>query len=235
MSWTADVTPILEYYTERTPGSVMEFKRSCIAWHYRDCDKSHGAWQAKQCIVSLAELGKRLPIMITNGNKSIEVRPNNAVPQNLVDVALQKIEERAIEAATAAATAVGMLHAASVTGLPGGDPSADGAVGGDAKGVVEETDKTIHATAAANDGLAGNRGGDLTETATVAGTEVASSLTSSSEHPSQGNMDCSEFQPAVARVLDFFPSTAVGEIVTEKRWRQIEIEVGQEEDGPLHP
>ena len=121
MSWTADVTPIMDYYTERTPGSVMEFKASCIAWHYRDCDKSHGAWQAKQCVVSLAELGKRLPIMICNGNKSIEVRPNNAVPPNLVDVALQKIEERALEAAASAAGAAAAATAAAAGSAMGGD------------------------------------------------------------------------------------------------------------------
>jgi hypothetical protein len=45
MSWTNDVIRVLEYFTERTPGSVIELKESCVAWHYRDCDVGHGNWQ----------------------------------------------------------------------------------------------------------------------------------------------------------------------------------------------
>jgi hypothetical protein len=45
MSWTKDVLRLLEYFTERTPGSVVEIKDSCVAWHYRDCDVGHGNWQ----------------------------------------------------------------------------------------------------------------------------------------------------------------------------------------------
>jgi trehalose-6-phosphatase len=47
------------YVGGHTTGSVIEVKESCVAWHYRDCDVGHGAWQAKQCIVSLVELAKR--------------------------------------------------------------------------------------------------------------------------------------------------------------------------------
>lgn len=40
-----------------------------MAWHYRDCDLGHGAWQAKQLHVSLLQLSKRLPISVYAGDK----------------------------------------------------------------------------------------------------------------------------------------------------------------------
>jgi len=58
VSWFDDVLKILDYFTERTPGSVIEIKTTCVTWHYRDSDLGHGAWQAKQCIVSLMEFAK---------------------------------------------------------------------------------------------------------------------------------------------------------------------------------
>lgn len=41
-SWKKDVNEIFEYYTERTPGSLIEKKKSCLAWHYRDADPKFG-------------------------------------------------------------------------------------------------------------------------------------------------------------------------------------------------
>ncbi|CAN0490494.1 unnamed protein product [Laminaria digitata] len=69
MSWTSDIEPLLEYYTERTPGAVIETREVSMAWHYRDCDLGHGAWQAKQLHVSLLQLSKRLPISVYAGDK----------------------------------------------------------------------------------------------------------------------------------------------------------------------
>ena len=40
-----------------------------MAWHYRDCDLGHGAWQAKQLHASLLQLSKRLPISVYAGDK----------------------------------------------------------------------------------------------------------------------------------------------------------------------
>ena len=42
MNWKHDVTEIFEYYTERTQGSFIEFKKSSITWHYRMADVEYG-------------------------------------------------------------------------------------------------------------------------------------------------------------------------------------------------
>lgn len=41
------VIGILESFTERTPGSFLEMKDSCLSWHYRDADPDFGMTQAK--------------------------------------------------------------------------------------------------------------------------------------------------------------------------------------------
>jgi len=41
-SWKNDVLPIFEFYTERTPGSFIEQKKSSITWHYRQADPVFG-------------------------------------------------------------------------------------------------------------------------------------------------------------------------------------------------
>ncbi|KAG0315061.1 threalose-6-phosphate phosphatase [Dissophora globulifera] len=76
MSWKNDVLGIFNYYTERTPGSFVEQKRSSVTWHYRLADPEFGAFQAKECQNHLenAVLSK-LPVEILVGKKNLEVRP----------------------------------------------------------------------------------------------------------------------------------------------------------------
>ena len=92
MSWIDDAVAVLDYYTERTPGSIIEFKDSCVAWHYRDCDVSHGNWQAKQCAMQLVELAKRVPLEVCVGDKLIEVRPSGNPAPNLLDCVINKFD-----------------------------------------------------------------------------------------------------------------------------------------------
>lgn len=78
MSWWEHVMPLLDYYTERTPGAFIERKDSSIAWHYRDCDLDHGLWQASELLVSLRELTRSLPVAVCPGNRVLEVLPQKA-------------------------------------------------------------------------------------------------------------------------------------------------------------
>ncbi|KAI9308246.1 glycosyltransferase family 20-domain-containing protein [Cunninghamella echinulata] len=62
MSWKDDVREIFKYYTERTPGSFYEEKRSSLTWHYRKAEPKYGM------------VGK-LPVETICGKKNLEVRP----------------------------------------------------------------------------------------------------------------------------------------------------------------
>nr|QOX06485.1 trehalose-6-phosphate synthase 4 [Gracilariopsis lemaneiformis] len=74
-SWRASVLPILQYFTERTPGSHLEQKDKTITWHFRDADPMFGSWQAKELQLLLAESCLNLPVEVISGLKHLELRP----------------------------------------------------------------------------------------------------------------------------------------------------------------
>lgn len=51
------VMGVLKRVTERTPGSFLEVKDSCLAWHYRDADPDFGMSQAKSLHQRFDEVG----------------------------------------------------------------------------------------------------------------------------------------------------------------------------------
>lgn len=90
-SWTPAVAEIMEYFRVRTPGSVVEVKDSCIAFHTRDCDVRDGAWQHKACLMSLLELGKRTKaIEIFEGDRKIEICSANIPLPQVLQQALEQ-------------------------------------------------------------------------------------------------------------------------------------------------
>lgn len=74
-SWRDSVLPILEYFTERTPGTVLDPKDKVITWHFRDADPLFGTWQAKELQLLLAESLVNLPVEVLTGKSFIELRP----------------------------------------------------------------------------------------------------------------------------------------------------------------
>ncbi|KAG1351779.1 hypothetical protein G6F62_002884 [Rhizopus arrhizus] len=77
LSWKDGVKEIFEYYTERTPGSLIEDRKCSIAWHYRKADPKFGAFQAMECQNHLEQnfVGK-LPIECLMNRMNLEVRPS---------------------------------------------------------------------------------------------------------------------------------------------------------------
>lgn len=75
VNWWSNVAPLLDYYTERTPGAFIERKDSSVTWHYRDCDLDHGSWQASELLVSLREITRSLPVSVVPGFRCLEIRP----------------------------------------------------------------------------------------------------------------------------------------------------------------
>lgn len=74
-SWRVGVIPILQYFTERTPGAHLEQKDKTITWHFRDADPRFGSWQAKELQLLLAESCMNLPVEVMSGPKVLELRP----------------------------------------------------------------------------------------------------------------------------------------------------------------
>ncbi len=74
-SWRNAVLPILSYFTERTPGAVLEKKNKIITWHFRDADPTFGSWQAKELQLLLAESTANMPLEVVSSQHYIELRP----------------------------------------------------------------------------------------------------------------------------------------------------------------
>ncbi len=73
--WLADLLPILEEYTRRTPGSFIETKTHSLAWHYRDADPEFGEWQAHEIALHIDHSASKFPIEPLFGNRVLEIRP----------------------------------------------------------------------------------------------------------------------------------------------------------------
>jgi len=73
--WRPAVLTILQEFAERTPGSLVEEKGACLAWHYRAAEPEFGTLQARELRLHLLELLSNQPVEILAGHKVLEVRP----------------------------------------------------------------------------------------------------------------------------------------------------------------
>jgi trehalose 6-phosphate synthase/phosphatase len=86
--WRERAAEILEDFAARTPGSLVERKRSGLAWHYRMADPEYGALQANELKVHLTSLLSNAPVELLSGDKVIELRPHGANKGRAVAAAL---------------------------------------------------------------------------------------------------------------------------------------------------
>ena len=73
-SWKQDIFPLLETYTDRTPGSFIEEKTYSLVWHYRRVDKGLGELRANELINNLNFLTTDKALQVLPGNKIIEIK-----------------------------------------------------------------------------------------------------------------------------------------------------------------
>ncbi len=73
-AWREPVVAILENFTARTPGSLVEEKTVSVAWHYRMAEPEYGAFQANELVIHLTQMLSNEPVEIVSDDKLIEVR-----------------------------------------------------------------------------------------------------------------------------------------------------------------
>lgn len=74
-NWQELIRPILLYFTERTPGSFVEFRDHSVAWHFLDADLDLGSWQAKDMQVHLEATLATEPLCVKRYRTRVEIRP----------------------------------------------------------------------------------------------------------------------------------------------------------------
>jgi len=74
--WKKLVYPLIEFYTDRTPASLVEEKSQSITWHYRNADPDLGVSRVMELKEELGGLIANLNLEILEGNKVLEVKNN---------------------------------------------------------------------------------------------------------------------------------------------------------------
>jgi trehalose 6-phosphate synthase/phosphatase len=72
--WKDNIRPILQLYSDRTPGSFVEEKEYSLVWHYRKTSTELAAAVSNELIDILKQLTSKLNLDIQEGNKVIEVK-----------------------------------------------------------------------------------------------------------------------------------------------------------------
>ncbi len=73
--WKEKVRPILEHFSDRTPGSFIEEKEFSLAWHYRRVEPEFGEWLAGELSALLGGMLADTDARTVRGHKVVEVRP----------------------------------------------------------------------------------------------------------------------------------------------------------------
>jgi trehalose 6-phosphate synthase/phosphatase len=84
-SWCDEVLPLLEFYTQKTPGAAIETKDAAIVWHYRQASP----YYAQKHLVILKRLlsryARKYDLVVHQGNMILEVRSAGATKGHVVD------------------------------------------------------------------------------------------------------------------------------------------------------
>ncbi len=72
--WKIFVRPMLESYSDRTPGTFIEEKRYALAWHYRKAEEGLGELRANELISNMRYLTREKGLQLLPGNKVVEIK-----------------------------------------------------------------------------------------------------------------------------------------------------------------
>ncbi|MBP2833022.1 bifunctional alpha,alpha-trehalose-phosphate synthase (UDP-forming)/trehalose-phosphatase [Aquimarina sp. U1-2] len=72
--WFEAICPILESFTDRTPGSLVEEKRYSLAWHFRNVDPDLGKKRATELKTTIQQLIANHNLEILEGDKVLEIK-----------------------------------------------------------------------------------------------------------------------------------------------------------------
>jgi len=74
MTWKKSIKPILELYSDRTPGSTVEEKDFSLVWHYRRADPELAYVRGQELKMALVKMTENLDVGVFEGNKILEVK-----------------------------------------------------------------------------------------------------------------------------------------------------------------
>ena len=72
--WKKDIYPVLETFTDRTPGAFIEEKDFSLVWHYRKVEDSLGELRTGELVNTLRYLVEDKGLQLLPGNKVVEIK-----------------------------------------------------------------------------------------------------------------------------------------------------------------
>ena len=75
--WMEHISPILETFVDRTPGTFIEKKNYSLAWHYRKADPELAQIRTVELNTVLTSLISNNNLSVLRGNKVIEIKSSN--------------------------------------------------------------------------------------------------------------------------------------------------------------
>lgn len=72
--WKEGMRPLMQSFTNRTPGSLIEEKSYSLAWHYRNADEGLGALRAAELEEDAGPLMAGNDLHLLQGNKVVEIK-----------------------------------------------------------------------------------------------------------------------------------------------------------------
>ncbi len=72
--WKSTIRPIMELYSDRTPGSLVEEKDFSLVWHYRRADPALAYVRTHELRDALVNLTENMDVGVFEGSKILEVR-----------------------------------------------------------------------------------------------------------------------------------------------------------------
>jgi trehalose 6-phosphate synthase/phosphatase len=73
-TWKKRIMPLLELYSDRLPGALIEQKQYSIVWHYRMTDPELGPIRAQELIDDLMHFTANLDISVVHSTKAVEIK-----------------------------------------------------------------------------------------------------------------------------------------------------------------
>ncbi|NLL53229.1 MAG: bifunctional alpha,alpha-trehalose-phosphate synthase (UDP-forming)/trehalose-phosphatase [Peptococcaceae bacterium] len=75
-NWKESIRHILQMYTDRIPGSIIEEKDYSLAWHYRQCDPVTVSLKLTEVKETLLSMIQAATLGLQEGNKVLEIKDN---------------------------------------------------------------------------------------------------------------------------------------------------------------
>ncbi len=72
--WKKDIAPVLDTYSERTPGAFTEEKTYSLVWHFRKAENDLGETRSAELINTLRYIVADFGLQMLRGNKVVEIK-----------------------------------------------------------------------------------------------------------------------------------------------------------------